>query len=149
MASSHRYLEELDRIQKRLQGLLEQTLLSVGYGGEDGGLGSGSPPVDLVDTGPTYRLEAELPGVTRDDVDLSIEGRTLELSGRVPPPGDEVTFLRMERNYGTFRRVFELDAPVDSDAVSAHLRHGVLTVTIPKLADTEETPRTEPEGDAT
>lgn len=149
MTSSRIYLEELTRIQKRLQGLLEKTLLSVGYGGEDGGLGSGAPPVDLVDTGPTYRLEVELPGVSRDDVGVSIEDRTLELTGRVPPPGDEVTFLRMERDYGTFRRVFELDAPVDTEAVSTALRHGVLTVTIPKLADIQETSRTEPEGDPT
>lgn len=148
MAASRVYLEELARIQKRLQGLFEQTLLSVGYRGEDEALGAGSPPVDLVDTGTTYRLEAELPGVKRDDVDLSIEGRTLVLSGRVPASGDEVTFLRMERDHGAFRRVFELDAPVDSEAVSARLRHGVLTVTIPKLTDTEDTPRTEPEGDA-
>lgn len=149
MTSSRIYPEELTRIQKRLQGLLEQTLRAVGYGLEDGGLGSGAPPVDLVDTGSTYRLEAEVPGVGRDDVDVSIEGRTLELSGRVPPPGDEVTFLRMERDHGTFRRVFELEAPVDSEAMSAHLRHGVFTVTIPKLSDTEEKLRTEPEGDPT
>ena len=149
MTSSRSYPEELGRIQKRLGGLLEQILHAVGYGREDGGIGSGAPPVDLVDTGSTYRLEAELPGVEWGDVDVAIDGRTLELSGRVPAPGDEVTFLRMERDHGTFRRAFELDDPVDSEAMSARLRHGVLTVTIPKLPETPTPPRTEPEGDPT
>jgi HSP20 family protein len=171
MTSSRIYLAELARIQKRLLGLFEQTLLPAGYRGDDGGLGAWSPTMDLMDTGQAFRLEAELPGLKEDEIDLSIEGRTLVLSGRVPPPGEEVGFLRMERSYGAFRRVLELDAPVDSEAVSARLRHGVLTVTIPKLADDGEGagsdpspravevlkgeagerqgPRTEPEGDAT
>ncbi|HEX6198655.1 MAG TPA: Hsp20/alpha crystallin family protein, partial [Thermoanaerobaculia bacterium] len=78
-----------------------------------------------------YVLSAEIPGVAREDVDLSAEGRRLELSGRRPLPTDR-TFAQMERSYGPFRRVFELPAPIDADAVSAELSRGVLTVTVPK-----------------
>lgn len=134
MALTRMYLDELARIQKRLAGLFEQALLPAGLSAEGGGLGSWSPPVNLVDTGDAYRLEAELPGVAREEIDLSVEDQKLELAGRVRPPGDEMTFLRMERSYGAFRRVFQLDEPVDPDAVSARLEHGVLTAVLPKRA---------------
>lgn len=164
MAWSRLYLDEMARIQEKLQGLFERALLPSGYPGQDGTLGSWSPPVDLVDTGEAYRLDAELPGASRDDVELSIQGQTLELSGRVPLPGDGGagddtaardgqdeggsgrSFLRMERHYGPFRRVFQLDAAVDSEAVSAELQQGVLTVTIPKRAAGHKVTVDGPEG---
>lgn len=132
MALTRIYLDELARIQKRLAGLFEQALLPAGLPAEGEAFGTWSPPVNLVDTGGAYRLEAELPGVERESIDLSIEDRKVLLAGRVTPPGDEATFLRMERSYGAFRRTFQLDEPVDPDAVSARLERGVLTVTIPK-----------------
>jgi len=144
MAWTRLYLDEMARIQEKLQGLFERALLPSGYPGQEGSLGSWSPPVDLADTGGAYRLEAELPGTVREDIELSIHDRTVELSGRVPPPGEEadddepgsgMSFLRLERRYGPFRRIFELDAPVDSEAVTAQLEQGVLTVIIPKRTD--------------
>jgi len=137
MAWSRVYLDELARIQEKLQLLFERALLATGYRGDDeSGLGRWSPPVDLLDIGDAYRLEAELPGVTREDVDLDVDDRTLTLSGRVPALGSESgsdpSFLRMERTYGPFRRSFELEAPVDAEAMTARLEGGVLTVLLPK-----------------
>ena len=164
-----RYLDELARIQDRVEALFEEVLLrpsasegtSPAPGGAasfPGGAPSGNPPgvwapaVDVVEEGGELLLYAELPGVERDDVELTVDGRRLELSGRrLPLPADRV-FARMERSYGPFRRVFELPAEVDADAVSASFRHGVLRVALPKRRsagsrgavpiDTPETPDT-------
>lgn len=138
MAWSRVYLDELARIQEKLQLLFERALLATGYREDDeSGLGRWTPPVDLLDIGDTYRLEAELPGITREDVNLAVDGRTVTLSGRVPPlggeSGNDPSFLRMERTYGPFRRSFELEAPVDAEAMTVRLEGGVLTVLLPKL----------------
>jgi HSP20 family protein len=85
----------------------------------------------VVETARAFVLSAELPGVAREDVDLSIDGQRLELSGRRPLPADP-KFSQMERSYGPFRRAFELPAEIDAGAVTAELALGVLTVTVPK-----------------
>lgn len=127
------YLEELARIQERLRGLFERALLPAGSEAEATAPGRAVPPVDLLETGDGYRLTAELPGLTREQVEVSVTGRTLELSGRVPPLRGEHRFLRMERAYGPFRRSFTLDRPLDGDGIEVRLDEGLLTVTIPAL----------------
>ncbi|MGD2113496.1 MAG: Hsp20/alpha crystallin family protein [Acidobacteriota bacterium] len=131
------YFEELGRIQERFQSLFEEVLLRAGVAGETAG-GSGAPPggwspaVDVLETGDAFLLDAELPGVAEDDVDLTVEGRRLQLAGRrrrLPP---DRAFARMERSYGSFQRVFELPEAVDADRISASLERGVLRVKLPK-----------------
>jgi HSP20 family protein len=127
------YLEELSRIQDRINNLFEQALLSSEYEDRDGGLpGTWAPSVDVLETEDAYLLFAELPGVRREDIQLQIQERRLELSGRRHPLGENRNFLRMERSYGPFRRTFDLTVPVDSDNISASFQHGVLRVHIPK-----------------
>ena len=152
------YLEELARIQERLRGLFERALLPAGPEAEATAPGRSFPPVDLVETAGGYRLTAELPGLARDEVELRVTARTLELSGRVPPVAGKHRFLRMERAYGPFRRSFTLDRPVDADGIEARLDGGILTVTIPGFANTpqgerdvtseenDERDRSQPEG---
>lgn len=127
------YLDELARLRDRVHSAVEAALLGTRYPDEaaDAALGSWAPAVDVVETEGAFVLSVELPGVAREDVDLSAEGRRLELSGRRPLPAER-TFSRMERSYGPFRRLFELPSPIDADAVTADLAHGVLTVTVPK-----------------
>lgn len=126
------YLDELARLRDRVHAAVEAALLGSRYADEtDVAPGSWAPPVDVVETEGAFVLSVELPGVAREDVDLAAEGRRLELSGRRPLPSDR-TFSQMERSYGPFRRVFELPAAIDADAVSAELARGVLTVTVPK-----------------
>ena len=105
------YLEELTRIQERIQELFDQSLLSSRYADPEGGQpGTWPPAIDLLETEDAFLLFAELPGVRRDDIDLTISDRRLELSGRRHLPGKGHNFLRMERSYGPFRRVFDLGA---------------------------------------
>jgi HSP20 family protein len=127
------YLEELARIQDRINSLFEQALVTSEFDDRDGGLpGTWSPAVDVLETEDAYLLFAELPGVRREDIQLQIQDRRLELSGRRHLLGENRNFLRMERSFGPFRRAFDLSTPVDSEAIAADFQHGVLRVHIPK-----------------
>ena len=129
------YLEELSRIQDRINSLFEQALLTSDYEDREGGLpGTWVPAVDVLETEDGYLVFAELPGVRRDDIQLQVRDRRLELSGRRQPLGENRNFLRMERSYGPFRRTFDLGSPVDVESISAGFEKGVLRVHIPKLA---------------
>ncbi|MEO6195981.1 MAG: Hsp20/alpha crystallin family protein [Thermoanaerobaculia bacterium] len=127
------YLEELARIQDRINGLFEQALLTSEYEDREGGLpGTWAPAVDVLETEDAYLIFAELPGVQRDEIQLQVRDRRLELSGRRQILGENRNFLRMERSYGPFRRTFDLGAPVEVDAISAAFEAGVLRVLVPK-----------------
>jgi len=127
------YLEELARIQDRINSLFEQALLTSEYEDREGGLpGTWAPAVDVLETEEAYLIFAELPGVRRDDIQLQVRERRLELSGRRQTLGENRNFLRMERSYGPFRRTFDLGAPVDVDGITAAFDQGVLRVHVPK-----------------
>lgn len=127
------YLEELARIQERINSLFEQALLPADYEDAEGGLpGTWSPAVDVLETEDSYLLFAELPGVRREDIQLQVRDRRLEISGRRQPLGENRNFLRMERSYGPFRRNFDLGAPVDTEGIAAAFEQGILRIVIPK-----------------
>jgi HSP20 family protein len=129
------YLEELSRIQDRINNLFEQALLPADYDERDGGLGlpgTWAPAVDVLETEDSYLLFAELPGVTREDIQLQVREKRLELSGSRQSLGESRNFLRMERSYGPFRRTFDLGMPVDAESITASFERGILRVAIPK-----------------
>lgn len=129
------YLEELGRIQDRINSLFEQALLPSEYEDREGGLpGTWAPSVDVIETEDAYLLFAELPGVRKEDIQLQVRDRRLELTGRRHALGENRNFLRMERSYGPFRRTFELGQPVDTDGITAGFEAGILKVHIPKRA---------------
>ena len=94
------------------------------------------PPIDVYETDAAYVLMAEVPGVTRDQIHLAVQDNRLTLggirSGGAPEAGRQ--FHQVERGHGSFQRTFEFAAAVRSEGISADLRDGVLTVTLPKLA---------------
>lgn len=127
------YLDELVRLRDRVHSAVEEALMRSRLPqGAAAPPGSWAPAVDVVETDRAFVLSAELPGVAREDIDLSVDGRRLELSGRRPLPAEDPRFSQMERSYGPFRRAFELPAEIDAGAVQAELALGVLTVTVPK-----------------
>jgi HSP20 family protein len=92
-----------------------------------------TPPVDLFETGGAFVLTAELPGLTRDQIEIHAEENRLVIrgeraAGQVPCE----QYHRVERGHGRFSRAFLLPEPVDVESVAADLKDGVLTVTIPK-----------------
>lgn len=79
-------------------------------------------------------VTAELPGVARDALDVSVVGRRLTIRGErgTAAPGEGGRYHRRERDAGRFGRALNLPFAVESDQVSATLRDGVLTVTLPR-----------------
>ena len=97
---------------------------------------SWSPPIDVYETERSFIVTAELPGLTREQVDLAVEDARLTLQGRRevrPATSGTVHYHQVERGHGTFRRTFEFSAQIDPDHVVADLADGVLTITIPKI----------------
>ena len=94
------------------------------------------PPVDLHETGAEYVITAELPGVSRDEIEIHFHDGRLTLSGvRQAHVCTCEQFHRVERGSGSFTRTFQLPAPIDAEAIRADLRNGLLTVTGPKDPD--------------
>ena len=97
--------------------------------------GAWAPPVDIYENEKQELvIKAELPEIRREDIDLRIENNMLTLSGerKLDPNVKEEQFHRTERSYGTFTRSFSLPQFVDTSAVRADYRDGVLTITLPK-----------------
>ena len=93
------------------------------------------PAVDLYETADEYVITAELPGVPREAIDIHFQDSRLTLSGtRDTRMCAYEQFHRVERGHGAFSRTFQLPVPIDSDAIRADLRDGVLTVVCPKDA---------------
>lgn len=92
------------------------------------------PPLDLWQDADNLYVEAELPGMAMDDLEIYVSGgNQLSLQGqRKPPAVEKGNWHRQERGYGQFSRVVALPDMVDADNVQAQLRDGVLTITLPK-----------------
>jgi HSP20 family protein len=92
------------------------------------------PPVDIYETASgDLVIKAELPDMSRDNVEVTVEHNTLTLKGtkRIPAGIKEEQFRRVERRYGSFSRSFTLPTTVDAAKVSADYKDGVLTVKLP------------------
>jgi len=112
-------------------------VFSDAYGQNDEGLttsGTWVPPVDIYQNGDhEIVLKAELPDLTREDIDITVDNGTLTIKG-VKKLANEVKdeqYHRIERQYGSFSRSFSLPQTVDSTKVGADYRNGVLTVRLP------------------
>jgi HSP20 family protein len=95
--------------------------------------GRNQPAVNMWETAEAVHLELEVPGIQAEQLDISVMGSevTLRVSRQDASP-EGVTYHRRERPVGEFARVVRLPVEVEADRVSAELRNGVLTVTLPK-----------------
>ena len=94
-----------------------------------------TPPVDLFETATDFILTADLPGLSREQIDINVDENRVVIRGeRVGGPGDLPCeqFHRVERGHGRFSRSFALPEAIDIAQVSADLKDGILTVRIPK-----------------
>ena len=105
-------------------------------GSDDGLMTSGTwvPPVDIYQNGDhEVVLKAELPDMTREDIDITVDNGTLTIKGEKKFSNEvkEEQFHRIERRYGAFSRSFSLPQTVDAGKVAAEYKNGVLTVRLP------------------
>jgi len=126
-----RHEREFERLRDAFAGQLEQWPDFVRS--EPRAFSDVAPLTDIEETDDSYLLEVELPGVKREDVDLQVEQGRLRLTAE-RRQRERIGLLRHRtRTTGQFSLEVTLPAPVDSDAVSASLDHGVLTVVVPKV----------------
>jgi HSP20 family protein len=104
------------------------------YGEEYGWrVANGSPRTNLCDSGDTFQVIAEVPGLAKDDLNIKIQGNYLELSGsRKSDAPKGYKAHRVERDTPSFTRSFTLPADVDVEKIEAVLTNGLLTLVLPK-----------------
>jgi HSP20 family protein len=91
-----------------------------------------SPEVNIFEAKDGYVLEAEMPGVSKDGLEITLEGNEITIIGRRQPEILKAEVLYRESRPADYRRVFELDPAIDSAKISAKIDQGVLTLQLPK-----------------
>ncbi len=99
--------------------------------------GTWVPETDIRETKDDYIVTADLPGLTKKDINISLKDDVLTISGerKFERKDEDDSYFRMERSYGMFNRSFRLPDAVKPDKISAKFKDGVLTVQIPKAEE--------------
>lgn len=102
-----------------------------------------APSCNVSETPEEYRIEAELPGVKEEDVEVNVEHRLLTLRGERHAEKEEKgkKLHRVESSYGSFMRSFTLPEDADEDKIAADYKDGLLTVRVPRTEPKETTAR--------
>jgi HSP20 family protein len=98
-----------------------------------------APAVDIFETENELVVKADLPDVNEKDIDVRVENNTLTVRGerKFEEKTEKENYLRVERTYGSFSRSFSLPNTVNNEAIKADYKNGVLTVTLPKRAESK------------
>ncbi len=96
-----------------------------------------SPRIDIMEQGNNLLIYAEIPGVKKDELKITLQDNILTIQGEKKKFGnsEEYKFFRRERNYGTFKRCFTLPVEVDSNNVDAHFEDGILQIKMNKYQE--------------
>jgi len=95
------------------------------------------PSFDVKEIANGYVFTADLPGVKQEDLDINLTGNRLTITGKreAEERKEGENFFACERSFGNFSRTFSLPEGVDANRVSAELKNGVLTLTVPKVPE--------------
>lgn len=99
--------------------------------------GVSGPSVDLMENDDTYVVRCDLPGVEKDDLDISVSGNALTIKGEKQDSSEhkDGRYYRRESWSGSFQRTITVPETVDPNAINAEMKNGVLTLTLPKKED--------------
>lgn len=116
--------DELHRLRRRIDALAR---------GQRPGAGV-FPALNVTETAESFRVRAELPGLSKDDIEISVDGQQLSIAGerQIAPESENSRYHRRERAAGRFSRVVNLPADVETSEVTARYELGVLTIELPK-----------------
>jgi HSP20 family protein len=125
---------ELEQVTERMRRMLDQTFGGFGFGGASLPVEAGgwSPLVDIEEADDAYVVDAELPGVKREEVNIELVGNELAITGEIKERERKGALRRQARHTGRFDYRVVLPDHVDADQVEAGLKDGVLTVRVPK-----------------
>lgn len=100
---------------------------------------SGIPAVDIVERDKEYEITAELPGINESNIEVKLSNGMLSISGEKKEEREETKkgCHLSERHYGAFDRTFRIPEGVDTDKIEAHFKKGVLSVSLPKNGETQ------------
>lgn len=129
-------------LQERMNHLFDHALSRTRVDDKEGLTASmWSPSVDIFETPDSIVMKAELPGVSRDNIDIQVQDNTLTLKGerKFEHEVKEENYLRVERSYGAFQRTFNLPTGVQQGKIKAVFKDGVLEVTMPKAEEAKPT----------
>jgi HSP20 family protein len=90
------------------------------------------PDVNIYETKDGYKLEAEMPGVNKDGLEITLEGTEITITGHRTDEAVDGEILFRERNNASYRRVFDLDPAIETARISARMNQGVLLLSLPK-----------------
>jgi len=118
--------EELERLRKMLDSMAGGTLRETSSGV--------FPLINVTEDKDNFYLRAELPGITTEDLDISVTANGIAISGKrkIPDAGSNAVYHRRERESGSFSRMLTLPGQIEGAKVEATMADGVLTVLIPK-----------------
>ena len=91
-----------------------------------------APAATVLENADGYTLEVEMPGVSKETLEMWVENNELTVLGRRSIPAVEGTLLHRESRSENFRRTFELDPSIDAEKISAKIEQGVVSLTLPK-----------------
>jgi HSP20 family protein len=94
-----------------------------------------TPPASVSETSEGYLLELEMPGVSKDGLEISIENNELSIVGRRSNPAIDGTLVHRESRPHNYRRSFEIDPSIDNRKIVARINQGVVTLTLPKAEE--------------
>ncbi len=122
--------DQLHELRERMNQILQET----GGNREESAPRLWAPVVDVSENAHEIVLQAELPGMTKEDIDIQLSGDTLTLRGerKLQQAARGERFHRIERQYGAWQRTFQIETPIDTPRVTAAYEDGVLTVHLPK-----------------
>jgi HSP20 family protein len=126
--------QSMSTLQEQVNRLLEKSLQTPGAENS-----TWAPAVDIYETENELVIKADLPDVNEKDLDIRVENNRLTLRGERKFEGQvkEENYLRVERSYGAFSRSFGLPPTVNTEAIQASYNNGVLTVELPKRAESK------------
>ena len=125
---------EMSALQERMNRLLEDFRARTPLGEEEITQGAWIPAVDIYETQESIVLKAELPGISRDDINVEVKDGMLTLKGekRLEREVQEENYHRVERSYGAFQRAFTLPNTIQQEKVKAKFKDGILEITLAK-----------------
>jgi HSP20 family protein len=123
-------------LQDQVNRIFNETVRSQG---DESALTAWAPSVDIYETPNELVVKADLPEVDEKDIDIRVENNLLTIRGerKFDKSVTEDNYLRIERTYGSFSRSFSLPNTVNSEAIRAEYKNGVLTVNLPKREESK------------
>jgi len=128
---------EMGALQRRMNRLFDDFFGDAFWTGGDRPLAAFEPVVDIREDADAYYVHAELPGVKKEEVRITMQDNMLSIRGEKKQESEkkEASYHRLERSYGAFERTITLPASVMADKVDASFTDGVLTIMLPKTEE--------------